>query len=100
MCFPSQAWELRSELAGQADPVKLPGSAKTGNRALICGHMELGTRLRNRAVPTLEESDFCPSSARGSMSIPTPAVLQNGLARDESAVQFGEAKLTPKVTQR
>lgn len=71
MCFPSQAWELRSELAGQADPVKLPGSAKTGNRALICGHMELGTRLRNGAVPTLEESDFCPSSARGPMFIST-----------------------------
>lgn len=58
MCFPSQAWELRSELAGQGDPVKLPGSAKTGNRALMCGHMELGTRLRSRA-PTPEESDFC-----------------------------------------
>lgn len=59
MCFPSQAWELRAELAGQGDPVRLPGSAKTGNRALICGHMELGTRLRSRAAPPPEESHLC-----------------------------------------
>lgn len=95
MCFPSQAWELRSELAGQADPVKLPGSAKTGNRALICGHMELGTRLRNGAVPTLEEPDFCPSSR----SFPLLQSFRMGLP--ETKVQFSSERLNclPKVTQ-
>lgn len=95
MCFPSQAWELRSELAGQGDPVRLPGSAKTGNRALICGHGKLGTPLRNQAAPTAEESDFRPLPTGGGVGRGVHFYFHScrnwrmGFTRDYSEAQRG-----------
>ena len=63
MCFPSQTWELRSELAGQGDPRRLPALPRqeTQPSAVVTGSLEL--RLEAAAAPTTEDPDFRPSLA-------------------------------------